>query len=373
CPANTDSVAGSDEVTDCKCNAGFTGNDGVACVACIAGTYKISSGNAVCTPCAAEKYSGVVGAVAESTCVNCPDNTFSSATAETTCSSCPINTFSSTGSGNVTDCRCNAGYTAGTDGMECTACIAGTYKTYTGWGDCSLCSVNTYATSIANPSYASCLSCPDNMESPPGSKECTGDYYCPGGTGTTECVEHTSSPPGSSGADNCICVGGYQGASGGPCTVCDAGTYCSSGDMSVWSWCHAGVKQSCPSLSNTPGTGAISVTDCKCNAGYTGPDGGHCLACASGSYKVSPGAAMCTGCVANTYSSAGGATSAGTCTSCPGNTWSASHSGMLADCTCVAGYTGSDGTACTACIAGTHKSLTGAGACTLCATGTFSS
>ncbi|KAJ1466740.1 hypothetical protein T484DRAFT_1592804, partial [Baffinella frigidus] len=41
-------------------------------------------------------------------------------------------------------------------------------------------------------------------------------------------------------------------------------------------------------------------------------------------------------------------------------------------CTCLAGYIGtSTGTSCTACIAGTYKSMPGTGECLACVTGTY--
>ena len=39
----------------------------------------------------------------------------------------------------MTDCSCVVGYTAGADGVQCTACVAGTYKEDTGAGACSPC------------------------------------------------------------------------------------------------------------------------------------------------------------------------------------------------------------------------------------------
>ena len=45
---------------------------------------------------------------------------------------------------------------------------------------------------------------------------------------------------------------------------------------------------------------------------------------------------------------------------------------MLVNCTCNKGYTGADGTACTACEAGSFKSVNGSSVCTLCLPGKFS-
>eukprot|EP00277_Geminigera_cryophila_P043664 CAMPEP_0173080902 /NCGR_PEP_ID=MMETSP1102-20130122/16695_1 /TAXON_ID=49646 /ORGANISM="Geminigera sp., Strain Caron Lab Isolate" /LENGTH=138 /DNA_ID=CAMNT_0013954863 /DNA_START=275 /DNA_END=689 /DNA_ORIENTATION=- len=56
--------------TDCICNAGSTGPDG-SCDECVAGKYKIASGDAACTNCSAGQYSTVVGAVSEWQCQPC--------------------------------------------------------------------------------------------------------------------------------------------------------------------------------------------------------------------------------------------------------------------------------------------------------------
>jgi hypothetical protein len=98
----------------------------------------------------------------------------------------------------------------------------------------------------------------------------------------------------------------------------------------------------CPTDSSNS-AGATSVASCLCNAGYTGPDGGPCVACVANEYKASSGSAACTTCP--TYS-----------VSLPAST-------SANNCTCNAGYTG---LACAACTAGTYKVSTGSEACTAC-------
>jgi hypothetical protein len=67
--ADTSSApAGSTSLTNCTCNAGFSGPDGGTCTACEAGKYKASTGSAVCTDCGAGTHSTAVGASASSTC-----------------------------------------------------------------------------------------------------------------------------------------------------------------------------------------------------------------------------------------------------------------------------------------------------------------
>jgi hypothetical protein len=142
CPPGTNSSTASTVVEDCRCIVGHTAQlDGVLCVECEAGTFKPIPG---------------VGA----------------------CSSCPTGTSSSLGSDNVDQCICTAGHTSMFDGMECTACKAGTYKSVSGTQMCSV---------------------------------------CPRGT---------SSVVGSTDSMDCICRAGYVADSDGTeCTACEAGKY----------------------------------------------------------------------------------------------------------------------------------------------------
>jgi hypothetical protein len=51
CPANSISPANSTSLQACVCNAGFTGPNGGPCTACVAGTYKTTTGSVACTNC----------------------------------------------------------------------------------------------------------------------------------------------------------------------------------------------------------------------------------------------------------------------------------------------------------------------------------
>ena len=80
CPSNSESAAAS---ALCQFSAGFTGADGGPCTACEAGGYKATAGSG-------------------------------------RCSLCPANSASGAGSDELTDCACDAGYTA-PDGGACAA------------------------------------------------------------------------------------------------------------------------------------------------------------------------------------------------------------------------------------------------------------
>ena len=117
CPDNSYSQADSTGITSCKCNAGWTGQDGSGCTQCASGKYKSSTGS--------------------SACLNCPDNS-----------------ISNTSSTVITSCKCNPGWT-GQDGEECTSCPSGNYKSEIGNSACLPCPHN----SISDPASIAITSC----------------------------------------------------------------------------------------------------------------------------------------------------------------------------------------------------------------------
>jgi len=186
CPSRTSSASGSDELTDCVCVAGYTAaSDGVACSACEAGEYKATMGVGNCTVC-------------------------------------PSHTSSAEGSDEVADCVCLAGYSGPSDGVPCSACEAGTYKAVPGAGECSA---------------------------------------CPAGTSSGEASDEKT---------DCICVEGYmEGLDGVQCTACHAGTFKSVAGT--------GECATCPANSESAAGRAL----CYCSAGFRGEDGGACDACSA--------------------------------------------------------------------------------------------
>ncbi len=95
------------------------------------------------------------------------------AAVQDTCQDCPSYTYSGVGIGLLTNCTCNKGYT-GPDGVECTACIAGTFKDVNGSALCSLCSGGHFSLAIAAISNATCNTCPaGKFQATAGSSDCT--------------------------------------------------------------------------------------------------------------------------------------------------------------------------------------------------------
>lgn len=97
---------------------------------------------------------------------------------------------------------------------------------------------------------------------------------------------------GSSQITQCICDARYSGPNGGPCTFCAANFYC-IGNTST----------ACPASSNSP-PGSSIQTQCLCNPGYYGLSGGPCSLCQTNTYC--PGAqAIENACPSNSHSPAG--------------------------------------------------------------------
>ena len=121
---------------------------------------------------------------------------------------------------------------------------------------------------------------------------------------------------------------------------------------------------------------------CTCNSGYTSSGIALCTACKAGTYKLDPGNSDCTDCEAGQYLGFVGAYR-NDCRDCPANTYSSStksrciecpaHSATTSTksessnaCKCLAGFTGADGSSCTACLRGTYKSVHGSERCMRC-------
>ena len=414
CPANTVSELGSGGLAACKCNSGYTGADGNACTACGPGEYKDTTGSGACTPCGLGTYSEAPGMKTSATCVPCPAN-------------------SSTrllGSVGLEACECNAGFT-GPNGGYCAPCAAGSYKMTAGAAECTLCAADTYSAEIGSATGASCLACPGRSESARGSGAlaaciCSAGYTGPGGLatdGVAACVAceagtfketngsaactacpantyseeagaHTSfvcvgcsadaqSAAGSDARADCKCNPGYSGPDGDACVACVAGTFktlpgpalcenCTADTFSATVGRQTSDCETCAPQSQAP-AGSDEAEDCRCNAGYWGPDGGACAACGSGRYKPTVGSGNCSDCPANHYQPEIAQTALAACQYCGAESVSIPGNALQAACHCAPGYTGPSGGECTACYLGSYKPERGPQACTLCPSETYSS
>jgi len=295
CPAYSDSPVGS-IITDCICNAGSSGLDGGPCTECVAGKYKIASGDAACTNCSAGQYSTEVGATSD------------------VCQGCQTKSTAPEASNEQTDCTCNTGST-GPDGDPCTECLAGKYKIALGDAACSNCSAGQYSMEVG-ATLNVCKGCPTNSFAPQASDEqtdctCTAGSTGPDGGPCTECVAGKYKiASGDSACSNCG-KGKYStitnATSEGTCQSCIAGKYLTTEGNINPSDCNFCLANSYSPHEST------ALTDCTCNAGHTGPDGGGCTGCTQGFYKETTGSNACTSCANGKLSILFSATSESTC------------------------------------------------------------
>lgn len=434
CPAGSTSVAGTDALLKCTCPAGWTGADGGACTQCGAGKYKVGTGPGACIDCGIDTYSTTLAATGSGTCLTCSSlqtnggvskapgtgnsaatackcdvgytggdgsacsactvgyykntqgsvdctacgpNTYQPATAQTSCTACPSYSVSATGTTALTGCLCGAGYT-GPNGGLCRGCYAGTYKTSAGTAACTLCGNATYSGTSNATTSSVCTPCPQYTLSYAGS-QVLGDCKCDFGYYTQnmstpimscqQCLPGTyNSELGVIACSKCTAgqyAANYGSVSSENCLTCAAGTWSAEGK--------AQCEACAPNAYSLIASGA--QTDCKCNAGYTGGDGGPCNYCETGKYKTEIGSAACTLCGVNKYSSSIAATAAVTCLPCFDFQQSLAGSDAENDCKCNMGYTstvaGADGPACIACALGKYKDVKGYDTCTSCGPNTY--
>jgi hypothetical protein len=273
--------------------------------------------------------------------------------------------------------------------------------------------MNKYSTVVATNNYLTCLSCPQNTQSPSASPtlescKCNQGYTGPDGNICTACGQGTyKETVGSAFCDQCV-AGKYSAATGqsssATCQNCVAGKYSTviaSTDISNCLDCEAGkysaeagrsICDNCTANSYSP-SASIVMSSCICNSGYakngtipftcrsinpcdqgyTGPGDGLCTACAAGSYKPTVGSVACTLCGVNTYGTTLGAISNTSCIACPGNSTSVGGSDKPNLCFCEAGYEQTkDFNACIECRPGFYDNITNWHECSMCGGGLYS-
>ena len=371
CHANSNSAVASTSQDACQCDPGYFFfltlleiEDGVYntvdnyCVPCVNGSFKGESGNFNCSDCEAEYYSA---------------DAFSCNT-------------------------CNSGYALNdTNSSACEACPQGSFKAAPGSAACVACAADTFSNATA---ALSCESCPAGYRSLSGTVE------------SEDCCAWNSGPVlFANDSVLCLCNAGYTGpdagASKGQCAACSSGAYKDSNGSAACSNCSVGTYSPavaadsdatcemcaagqyaaeasanctiCPENAAAPEWSGL-ITNCLCNSGFTGPDGGLCVACPSGTYKPTNGSATCTRCPLNSNSSAGSADIIDCfcdawCSGPAGGPCISNNSTLNAtsgEDQCSPGFTGPDRTGpCFACALGKYKTEPGPAACTNCAPGQY--
>ena len=258
------------------------------CDPCPPGYYKSNFASVYqtwCDPC--QPGTNAVNSYSFS-CSSCLKNFYSYGAARY-CEPCPANSGNlAAGSGS---CFCNVGYT-GPDSGTCSACVAGTYKATTGAATCTACPSGKVTTSTGQTAATACV-CPVNSYSGLGCVEST---TWNGGYGL--CPTYSGGNNGWCGADKAC-----------PHCCINCADECSPDQLDDF---YQILCLSCPANSQSV-AGSTAIAGCTCNAGFSGPDGGTCSACAAGKYKANPGSAGCTDCLANSYHALTGRTAVSDC------------------------------------------------------------
>ncbi|EKX31729.1 hypothetical protein GUITHDRAFT_49082, partial [Guillardia theta CCMP2712] len=317
---------------------GFSGAGASVCTKCSKGYYEDRFASTACKGCENGKYAALTGTIQcngcpsqaytnspSSACWLCSPGTYQRMTNASFCWGCPSGSYATAyGQASISSCSaCGPGkYASGTGQSVCSACPLGKYSDVSGSVLCIPCPQGTFAGSTG---LTVCQKCSAGSS---GIISATSCQTCPLYSSTLQ--------DSSTSLTDCKCPAGYSGPDHSPCTACAVGEY----KISMGS----DACQYCPSHSTTLQVASNSFEDCKCMAGYTGPDGGPCTACPVGKYKNLTGSDACQYCPSH-------------------STTLQVASNSSEDCTCVAGYTGPDGGPCTACPVGKYKTLTGSDAC----------
>jgi len=314
---------------------------------CIPGKFKPVNGSAPCSGCVRGTYLPSTGAVSN------------------VCQTCPSNSGSQIASANQTDCICNAGST-GADGSNCVKCGAGKYKFQTGSGNCVGCLEGKYSTAVGAISDV-CQGCPQDSNAPAASDE----------------------------KNDCICNAGFTKAASGICTICETGKFKNEAGNGGCSVCIAGKYLGAVGCEDYPENSMSLVessarTQCTCNSGATGANGGPCSLCLPGTYKQGEGPTpnvcsecvagkysttpnVCSECVAGKYSTTTGAVSSSTCQMCPAASDSSTASSSPSNCKCGIGWIHHDAdTYCRQCARDTYTNIVGSEMCIECTLAQYS-
>jgi len=357
CTDHSSSVDGS---AGCECNQGhepvcesctafLPGTDPplltpeASCSPCRTGYYKEAVVNQACDACATGKYTINTAVTTADDCIFCGGYT-QDTEAGRICTACPTDSQSLPGSTDITDCKCNIGY-SGPDGGSCLACSPGTYKPVVGSALCLNCpsgtiDIDSSIDMLRDTVDNTCVACQANEYSL-SLVECT------------DCPVNTQSPEGSGDILDCICLVEYEKIAG-VCQPCSAGYVKASPGNQLCQACSAGSYDlsneciSCLSNSNSPSSSS-DIVHCKCNAGYTGPDGSACTSCAAGKYKSITGSSPCTACASGTWYNGSEPYIPNRCISCPEHSTSPTQSYSIDHCTCNTGFFREAGDSCREC------------------------
>eukprot|EP00960_Hanusia_phi_P066276 766358-Hanusia_phi.AAC.1 len=370
CPAGSSTLSGL--LWECKCDAGFTGNDGEECIPCPPGSYKAARGNSSCLLCPAGKFSSKIAADSESACLPCMSHSNSAA-----------------GSTSNDDCLCDEGYKK--DVNVSGNCIPTDVRSWFMAGSCQSCTDKcasigrTCANADPAASYVKTIAsflgypCDDIWQSIPEPYPAPGmelNHYgytcnrcCVYGASGVTCDSVSVRYDGGCYSYHrrfCKCdphhdTDGYYTENDGSITLCSIGFYC-----------QGGVRHSCPE-NMTSSEGMTSVNDCICKPGLyrvssssSSSSSSSCSMCPGGTYSKFAGSSACVTCPPGAFSIPGSSS----CQTCALGTRSTARSTYCFHDPCPVG-TYQINASCLPCPLGHFSDTPGSIVCQPCQPGTY--
>ena len=334
CPANTSTTnhTGSGNPLDCVCPPGFrtAANDAGArqCAQCGAGNFQPADNATACLACDAGTYSAAPAAVSAASCVGCAPGSFAAGVgsghcelcaadawqdlrrsdfALRPCEACPGNSSNvRAGAFNVSACVCAAGWrlaggsfapdgTEDADAYGCVPCDACNYCPGNGssltcplntWaaarvnaGPCEDCAQHSFALAAVAMSHAGLCQCGAGAE---GAADrncslCAAGLFqpCDFSAGRAHAAEHIATCEARALAIDT--ADATDGAAARPtrCEACPANFYSDAAGAANCTACPANASSA---------AGSDSLLRCRCDAAFTGVDGGACATCPADSF-----------------------------------------------------------------------------------------
>jgi hypothetical protein len=321
------------------CPSGYENDPPSNCKACAKGRY---GSYGVCDPCQSGKYAPFDGLIK---CYYCATNTYSSegASACTNCNtpgfytadhkSCiPVKaSYYSTGNGPQS---CQQGRYSDTTGLtSCTLCPKGTYQNGNGQTACRPCTDMNSRYYSNNVGSTTCQQC----------SRYSNYYLVTSGSMNIDCISAGSdeSVPWSyycGSSCNACTSGKYTAQKRAQCTLCPAGSYCTSPTGYRTDESSNPYVIPCPVGTYSDSAGLSSLSQCK--------------SCPVGEFSDKTGQSSCDDCAKGTYTTAAGSSS---CEKCPAGTFGSSASSSV----------------CSSCEKGKYNDKVGQGSCTPCGLGKY--
>jgi hypothetical protein len=299
CPpgSSTHDFSNASSALDCICLPGFN-NETEACQLCQEGFYKQSLENASCASCPANSHTAARGASEVADCVCKPGFTLLNLSNASFANESYAN--ASLANESYANASLANEFYANTSLVNESLSNASPHNGSmpAGLNDCVPCDAGTFKTLLGNEACA----------------PCTADNFCPPGSSEPRaCPMNSSSLPGSSSVEDCVCADGLvllQSNDTYKCEECHADTYYARDPETS-----LGICLACQPGAGSP-AGSRSERDCVCKPGffvepYTNTY--TCSACAPGTYSAAANVSVCDACAPGTFA---GSTAAVQCTAC---------------------------------------------------------